>query len=124
MNFSYIFLLVVSVLGVYIKGQVQVDPLKDLALDYSTKIELDNKQQYLTENGEFKFNNIEKGVYVLQVLSTEYIFPRITVVVNDDGISAFESPLGSSLDQLGNPISYPLELQARAVLDYSTVFQS
>ncbi|CAM0135778.1 unnamed protein product [Umbelopsis sp. WA50703] len=87
----------------------------------STASALLNGGEYSTlirKNGKFVFPDVPNGSYFLEIQSVNYIFPKLRVDINDDGVKGAYSVLGSEWDSTGYEVAYPFVLKAKAETEY------
>ncbi|KAJ2962120.1 hypothetical protein NQZ79_g2694 [Umbelopsis isabellina] len=87
----------------------------------STASALLNGGEYSTlirKDGKFVFPEVPNGNYFLEIQSVNYIFPKIRVDINDDGVTGAYSVLGSEWDSTGYEVPYPFTIKAKAETEY------
>ncbi|KAG2184533.1 hypothetical protein INT43_000442 [Umbelopsis isabellina] len=87
----------------------------------STASALLNGGEYSTlvrKDGKFVFPEVPNGNYFLEIQSVNYMFPKIRVDINDDGVTGAYSVLGSEWDSTGYDVPYPFMLKAKAENEY------
>ncbi|KAI9364625.1 hypothetical protein BD770DRAFT_378576 [Pilaira anomala] len=118
-SFLVTFATAITLQGKIIPNAVISDVTK---IDTSTTRIVLNGAQYtahIKANGEFAIPNVKPGSYLLEVQSIEYVFPKLRVDVNEENnVKATYTGLGIDWNQRGNSVSYPLDIQAKAVSEY------
>ncbi|RIA98685.1 hypothetical protein C1645_748935 [Glomus cerebriforme] len=98
--------------------------LKDLPqLEPTTKIILDGGKYsaLIRKNGKFVIDDVPQGSYLLEISSKKFIYPKIRVDVDSEGIKPFVTITGSEWSNTGPSLQYPLELPARSTSEYFMV---
>lgn len=132
-SFSCLVLILISLFAIpsfcvetyKIEGKlVPSSTLKDLTqLEPTTKIILDGGKYsaLIRKNGKFVIDDVPQGSYLLEISSKKFIYPKIRVDVDSEGVRPFVTIIGSEWSNTGPSLQYPLELSARSTSEYFMV---
>ncbi|GBB91874.1 hypothetical protein RclHR1_01930016 [Rhizophagus clarus] len=98
--------------------------IKDVSqLEPTTKIILDGGKYsaLIRKNGKFVIEDVPQGSYLLEISSKKFIYPKIRVDVDSEGVRPFVTIIGSEWSNTGPSLQYPLELPARSASEYFMV---
>ncbi|KAL1935198.1 hypothetical protein VTP01DRAFT_4338 [Rhizomucor pusillus] len=112
-----------------IKGAIRANSiLSDVRLlRPSTRAVLDGGKYtaLIRADGQFEFNDIAPGSYLLEIQSADFIFPKVRVDIQADDakVRGAYTQYGSLWDSRGFSLDYPFELRAKATANYFTTPQ-
>ncbi|KAI8618703.1 hypothetical protein BC830DRAFT_1107423 [Chytriomyces sp. MP71] len=93
--------------------------LPEATLTPNTRVVLDGGAHvsYVRADGFFEFDSVPEGSHLIEVVSQEFMYPKIRIVVSPKSVSAFYHNDGTSWTSLGPAVNLPLEIPARMKLD-------
>ncbi|KAJ3229824.1 hypothetical protein HDU81_004986 [Chytriomyces hyalinus] len=109
-----------SAAGAVVSGHlVASDLLPETTVTPGTKVILDGGAYvaHVTADGSFSFPDVSDGSHLIEIMSREFMYPKVRVSVAGDDVLAHLHIDGTSWNSPGPVMNLPLEIPGRMKLD-------